>query len=64
LPLDARSRIEIEHQGVGMLDVVDRAVPGVKLDGVDADQSEKPRSRPVLDLRDLRSVKQAPAASQ
>jgi hypothetical protein len=37
IPLDAFTRIEIDHKLIGMLDVLDRGVPGMQLDGADVD---------------------------
>ena len=51
LPLDARPRIEIEHQGIGVLDVVDRGVPGMQFDGADAHKTQEAVQAVTVSLR-------------
>jgi hypothetical protein len=63
-PGDALARIEIEHEHVGMLDVVDARVPRVQLDRADLDKAEqtvevidpKPRAFAAFALLDRQRV--------
>jgi hypothetical protein len=40
-PSDAFSRIEVDDQPIGMLDIVDRRIPGMQLDGADFHQADE-----------------------
>jgi hypothetical protein len=41
IPADALAAIEIDHDAVGMLEILNEGIPGMQLDRADLDQSEK-----------------------